>query len=143
MKPADNAKAAKAAISTVGSFFGKVRLDRRAGARNDARLRWRGIDVVARGRLAVFGEIGLEQIAFGLGVALERAQLNVLGIRLRNDLLDRIEAGSERLHPVAGHLGVVVELARQALALAADLALDFGDLRLQFLDARMLVEQRG
>ena len=83
MKPADSAKAAKAAISTVGSFFGKVRLDRRAGARNDARFRRRGVDVVARGRLAIFGEIGFEQIALGLGLALERAQLHVLLVGLR------------------------------------------------------------
>ncbi len=67
-----------AAISTVGSFFGHdgvfdtiaVEMMRASGER--------GADAVARGRLAIFGEIGLEQIALRLGFALERAQLDVL-----------------------------------------------------------------
>ena len=69
--------------------------------------------------------------------------MHVLLIGLRGLLLDRVEAGGERLQPVAGDPGVIVELGREALALAANFLLDFGDLRLQFLDARVLVEQSG
>ena len=47
-------------------------------ARDDARVGGRRRDAVARGRLAVFGEIGFEQIALRLGLALQRAQLHVL-----------------------------------------------------------------
>ena len=46
--------------------------------RDDARVGGRRRDAVARGRLAVLGEIGFEQIALRLGLALERAQLHVL-----------------------------------------------------------------
>ena len=72
-----------AATSTVGNFFGHdgmfdgvaVEITRASGrSRTDA---------VARGRLTIFGEIGFQQIALRLGVALERAQLHVLHIVAR------------------------------------------------------------
>ena len=40
-------------------------------------------------------------------------------------------------------LELVLERARKPLRLVADLLIEIGDLRLQFLDARMVVEQRG
>ena len=43
----------------------------------------------------------------------------------------------------AGELGVVLERTRDGFRLAADLMIEVGDLRLEFLDARMAVEQRG
>ena len=82
-------------------------------------------------------------IALRLGLALERAQFDVLLVGARSGLLYLIERRAQRADAVAGDLGVVLQLARQALALHADLAVDLGDLRLQFLDARVLVEQRG
>ena len=86
---------------------------------------------------------GFQQVALGLGVALERAQLHVLLIARRDELLHRVEACRQRYQSVAGELGVVVELARQPLALNLYLSIGFADLRAQFLDARMLVHQRG
>ncbi len=136
-------KPAKAAISTVGSFFGKAGLI--AGlAREMMRASGRrGVDVFARGRFAVFGEIGFQQIALSLGVALKRAQFQVLPSRLRGDFL-----AESRL---------AVRVSTRSPAILASLsscrasrspsrricAVNLGDLRLQFLDARMLVEQRG
>ena len=96
-----------------------------------------------RSRFTVFGEIGFEQIALRLAFALKRAQLHVLLIGLRGHPLDLIEAGSQRFEAVAGDLGVVVERARQSFRFGAQLAVAIDDLRLQFLDARMQVEQRG
>ena len=56
---------------------------------------------------------------------------------------DLVEAGGQSLDAVAGDLGVVLELARQPLAFAAHRLVEFGDLGFEFLDARMLIEQRG
>ena len=49
---------------------------------------------------------------------------------------------AERLDARARDLGVVLERTRELLRFVANLALEVGDLRLQFLDARMIVEQR-
>ena len=56
----------------------EIRDVRHHGARDDAGVGGSRRDAVARGRLAVFGEIGFEQVALRLGLALERAQLHVL-----------------------------------------------------------------
>ena len=143
VKPADSAKAAKAAISTVGYFLRIGRLDGGRCARNDARLRRRGVDVVARGSLAVFGEIGFQQIALGLGVALERAQLHVLLVAAR-----RASSPGRGLRSASPSCRRRAWRRCRAGAPAARpriliCAVDLGDLRPQLLDARMLVEQRG
>ena len=56
----------------------EIRDVRHHGARDDAGVGGGRRDAVARGRLAIFGEIGFEQIALRLGLALQRAQLHVL-----------------------------------------------------------------
>ena len=75
MKPAEMNSVASVAISTIGIFFGKngvfdttAREMMRASPGSRA-------EAVARGRLAILGEIGFEQIALRLGLALQRAQL--------------------------------------------------------------------
>ena len=78
-----------------------------------------------------------------LRVALERAQLYVLLVGRGGLALELVEAGAERLDARAGDLGVVFERACEPIGLGAQLALEIGNLRAQFLDAGMLVEQRG
>ena len=62
------------------------------GARDDAAVGRRRLDVFARVRLAVFGEIGFQQIALRLGLALERAELHVLAVVRGRLLLQLVEA---------------------------------------------------
>ena len=100
------------------------------------------LEAVARGRLAIFGKIGLQQIALRFGVALERAQLHVLPVGRCRLVLELIEACGERIDARAGKLGVVLERARDGFRLGSDLIVEVGDLRLQFDDPRMVVEQR-
>ena len=67
----------------------RVRHDR---ARDDARIGRHRAEAVARGRLAILGEIGFEQIALRLGLALQRAQLHVLPAGRGRLLLELVEA---------------------------------------------------
>ena len=118
-KPVESANMASAATSTVGSFFGQDGVLETDRARDDARIRRRRADAVACGRLAILGEIGFEQIALRLGIALERAQLHVLLVGRGRLPLELIETGAERRRPCAlGELGVVLERARQPIGLA-------------------------
>ena len=143
MKPTASVNMPSAAISTVGIFFGHDGVLETIAARDDARIRRRRADVVAGGRLAIFGEIGFEQIALRFRLALERAQLDVLLVRRRRLLLELVEAGAERLAAASpATLASFSNATREPLGLAADLPLEIGDLRAQLLDARMLVQQR-
>src|SRR5579883_2594257 len=112
------------------------------GARDHARIRRRRIDRVMRARFAIFGEIGLQQIALRFGVALERAQLHIVAVDGSRLLLELVKDRDLRIHARAGKLGVVLERARHGLRLVPDLAVEIGDLRTQFLDARMIIEER-
>ena len=142
MKPADSANMASAETSTIGSFLGQDGVFDTAGGRDDAGIRRGRADAVARGRLAVLGQIGLQQIALRLGIALERAQLHVLLVGRRGLPLELVETRTLSPSTLAlRELGVVLERARQPVGFAAHLALEIGDLRAQFLDARMLIEQ--
>jgi hypothetical protein len=123
--------------SAVGSFFSQVAWST-PGPRDDAGVGGRGPDGIARGRLAVFGQIGFRQVALRLGIAIEGAQLHVLLVGGSRLVLELVEAGAERLD--AG-VGVADECAGEPFGLAADLPLEIGNLRAQFLDARVLVEQ--
>ena len=51
------------------------------------------------------------------------------------------EIFAQRLDPRAGNARVVFERAREALRFGAQLPVEIGDLRLEFLDARVVVEQ--
>jgi len=53
------------------------------------------------------------------------------------------KTAGERLHARARDLRIVLERAGEVRGFIADLTLEIVDLRLQFLDARMIVEQRG
>ncbi len=123
-----------------------LRISRHArdrGARNHPRVGRRGIEGAARAGLAVFGEIRFQQIALRFGLPLERAQLHVVlvgGDRLALELVEGHELGGDA---GVGELGVVLERARQDLGLFPDLLVEVGDLRPQFLDARMVAKQRG
>src|SRR5262245_11200258 len=133
MKASDSRNAAIVAMMTIGTFLGnegELEMMAREIARREAQR-------VARIRLAILGEIGFQQVALRLGLALECAQLHVLLAVAGRVALELIEVGAEALHPCAGDAGVVLKRTHQLLALAADLAVEVGDLRLQFLDARM------
>ena len=93
MKPAEMNSVASVAISTIGSFFGKYGVFD-AAAREMMRASAGAAKAVARRRLAIFGEIGFEQIALRLGLALQRAQLHVLPVGRGGLLLELVEAGA-------------------------------------------------
>ena len=112
-----------------------------AGAGNDAAVGRRRLDVLAGVGLAVFCQIGFQQVALRLGLALERAQLHVLGVGRTRLLLHLLQAGAEAFDPAAGDPCVAVERTRQLAGFLAELAVEIIELRLQFLDARMVVEQ--
>ena len=80
---------------TIGQLARPRRRVRNHAGRNDAGIRRRGAETVAGGRLAVFRQIGFEQIALRLGVALERTQLHVLLVGRRGLPLELIEAGGQ------------------------------------------------
>ena len=84
---------ASVAISTIGSFFGKYGVFDTTRARDDARIGRRRAEAVARGRLAILGEIGFEQVALRLGLALAaraaRTSCSLVEARL---LLELVEA---------------------------------------------------
>ena len=113
------------------------------GAGDHPRIGRRRGDGVAGARLAVFGQIRFEEVALRFGVALERAQLHVVFVGGRRLALELVEAGKLRGDPGVGELGVVFERPCKELRLFPDLLVEVVDLRLQFLDARMVVEQRG
>ena len=143
MKPAEMNSVASVAISTIGIFFGKYGVfDTTAREMMRASRRHRA-EAVARGRLAILGEIGFEQVALRLGFALQRAQLHVLLVGRRRLPLELVETARSCSTRAPAMLRVVLERTREPLRLVADLAVEIGDLRLQFLDARMVVEQRG
>ena len=142
MKPAQMNSVASVAISTIGSFFGKngvfdttAREMMRASPGAEPRL---SRAVASR----YFARYGFQQVTLRLGLALERAQLDILPVGGRRLLLELVEAALQRFHPRACDLGVVLERAGKLRRLVANLALEIADLRLQFLDARMIVEQR-
>ncbi len=64
---------------------------------------------VARGRFAVFGQIGFEEVALRFGVALERAQLHVVFVRRHRLALELVEGRELRRNPCIGELGVVFQ----------------------------------
>ena len=111
------------------------------GAGNDAAVRRRRIDILAGIGLAVFGKIRFEQVPLRLGFALQRPQLDVLAVARRRLLLQLLEARAQAFDPPAGDPRIVVERARDLAGLVANLTVEIGELRLQFLDARMMVEQ--
>ena len=84
---------------------------------------------------------------FDLSVSVDLSMKRTVSFEYSTDLFhgDRIErmAAHQLLDARAGDLRVVFERTREPLRLVADLAVELGDLRLQFLDARMVVEQRG
>ena len=112
------------------------------GAGNDAAVGRRRVDVLAGIGLAIFRQIGFQQIALRLGFTLERAKLDVLAVGRGRLLLQLIEAGAQAVDPAAGDAGIIVERTRDLAGFVANLAVEIGKLRLQFLDARMVVEQR-
>ena len=112
------------------------------GAGNDAAIRRRGVDILAGVGLAIFREIGFQKVALRLGFPLERAKLDVLAVGRGRLLLQLLEAGAQALDPAAGDARIIVERARDLAGFLAKLAVEVGKLRLQFLDARMVVEQR-
>jgi hypothetical protein len=115
---------------------------RHHGARDDAGVGGGRGDAVARGRLAVLGEIGFEQIALRLGLALERAQLHVLVAGRGGLPLELVERTGERLEAGARDPGVVFQRARHPLALGADLLVEIVDLRPHLPDPGMLRQER-
>ena len=118
---------------------------RHGGARNHPRVGGaESSDAVARGRLAVFGQIRFQQIALRFGVALERAQLHVVLVRRHRLALELVEGRRAARRPgrrrawrrfPASARGVsasfLIWMSRSAIC------------ALQFLDARMVAEQRG
>jgi hypothetical protein len=122
-----------------------LRIGRRvgnAGAGNDPAVGRRGVDILAGVGFAIFRQIGFQQVALRLGFPLQRPQLDVLAVGRGRLLLQLLEAGAEALDPAAGDARVIVQRARDLAGLFAKLAVEIGQLRLQFLDARMAVEQR-
>ena len=121
-----------------------LRIRRRVGndgAGNNAAIRGCRVDILAGIGLAVLGKIGFKQVALSLGFALERPQLDVLAIARRRLLLQLLQARAQAFDPPASNPRIVVERARDLAGLVANLAVEIGELRLQFLDARMMVEQ--
>ena len=116
---------------------------RHHGARDGASVARGRTEAVARCRLAILGEIGLEQITLRLGLALERAQLDVLSVGRCRLHLELVERALQEFDACARDARIVLERTRKARCLVADLAVEIVDLRLQLLDARMVVEQRG
>ena len=100
------------------------------------------VDRLSRRRFAILRQIGFQQIALRLGFAFQRAKLYVLAVGRRGLFLQLIEAGGQILHPAAGDPRIVLERARQLHRLIAELLVEIGQLRLQFLDPRMTAEQR-
>ena len=86
----------------------------------------RGTDVVARGRFAIFRQIGFEQIALRLGLALERAQLHVLLVGRGGLLLELVEAGAERVHAAPATLASFSSERASRSPSRADLPLEIG-----------------
>ena len=115
---------------------------RNGGARDDAAIGRRRLDILAGIRLAVFGEIGFQEIALRLGFALQRPQLHVLAIIRGRLLLQLVEARAQAVDPAAGNAGVVLQRAGDLAGFLAQLAVEIAKLGLQFLDAGMAVEQR-
>ena len=143
MKPAEMNRVANVAISTIGSFFGKYGVFDTAAFEMMRASLGTAPRLSRDGGLAILGEIGFQQVALRLRLALERAQLNVLAVGRGRGPLELIETGAERLDPRARNARIVFERTRKLLRLVADLPVEGGDLRLQLLDARMIVEQRG
>ena len=143
MKPAEMNSVASVAISTIGSFFGKYGVFDTA-AREMMRASLGTAPRLSRAVASVFfARYEFEQVAQRLGLALQRAQLHVVSAVGRRLPLELVEARAQRLDARARDARIVFQRTRKALRLVADLAVELGDLRLQFLDARMVVEQRG
>ena len=98
---------------------------------------------VARGGLAVAGEVGFELLALRLRLALQGTQLHLAGIALGHHVLLAVDGGAQALDPRARDLGVVLEGAHDPLGRSLDLALQILNLRGQFLDAGMGRQQRA
>ena len=122
-----------------------LRIGRRVrhdGARDDAAIGRRRLNILPRRRLAIFGEIGFQEVALRLGLALQRAGLHVLAVGRGRLLLDLFEAVGQAIDTAGGDPGIVLQRARKFRCLLAQLAVEVAELRFQFLDARMAVEQR-
>ena len=94
-KAVDRQNVPSAAISTIGSFFGKYGMFDTT-AREMMRASAGAAAMLSRARrLAIFGQIGFEQVALRLGFALERAQLHVLIAGRRGLPLELVEIAAE------------------------------------------------
>ena len=98
---------------------------------DDGRLRRHRAHVVARARIAIAGEIGLQKIALCLRLALERAELDLGPARAAR--LELLHGGFRLGHLGAQHLDLGVEpggrvlgLLERRLALPSDI--DVGEL---------------
>ena len=93
-------------------------------AADDGGLRRHRAHVVARAGVAIAGEIGFQQIALGLGLALERPELD-LGLAQAGGLrLHFVEAAAQRGLPGAGDLGLVLQALDDLERLVANLRLN-------------------
>ena len=105
-------------------------------------MRRRCVDTLTGIRLAIFREIGLKDVALRLGFPLERAKLRLLAVGRGHLFLQLLEACVQILDPAASDPGIIVQRARDLARFFAKLAVQVRKLHLQFLDARMTVEQR-
>ena len=98
--------------------------------------------MLSRASLAILGQIGFEQIALRLGLAVERTQRHVLITGRSGLALELIEVGAQGFKPRARDLGLAFERAHELFAFGTDLAIKVGDLGPHLLDAGMLRQHR-
>ena len=96
--------------------------------RDDADIGQRRVGVGARGRVAVAQQIGLEQVALGLGVALETVERRRCPWWRSRQWIWRVRSVGAAMFEVALDLGFGFERIGDAAALAGDLLFDLGDL---------------